>query len=43
MTMKVHPKNGSAFEVQLSHTFNPSQIEWFKDGSALNTMSKKNA
>jgi aconitate hydratase len=40
LTMKVHPKNGAAFEVPLAHTFNEGQIEWFKNGSALNTMSK---
>lgn len=43
-TMVVHPADGSkAFNVELSHTFNAPQIEWFKNGSALNTMAKKNA
>jgi aconitate hydratase len=42
ITMVVHPKNGSDFEVQLNHTFNEPQIEWFKNGSALNTMAKAN-
>ncbi|KAK4452051.1 mitochondrial aconitate hydratase [Podospora aff. communis PSN243] len=41
-TMVVHPKDGKPFEVQLSHTFNEAQIEWFKNGSALNTMAKAN-
>ncbi|KAI1340659.1 aconitase family-domain-containing protein [Xylariaceae sp. FL0016] len=40
MTMKVHPKSGESFEVKLNHTFNEPQIEWFKNGSALNTMAK---
>ncbi|KAF2459307.1 putative mitochondrial aconitate hydratase [Lineolata rhizophorae] len=41
VTMRVHPADGSEpFEVQLQHTFNESQIEWFKNGSALNTMAK---
>ncbi|KAH8887059.1 aconitate hydratase [Thozetella sp. PMI_491] len=41
ITMVVHPADGSAdFEVKLSHTFNEPQIEWFKNGSALNTMAK---
>ncbi len=41
LTMKVHPKDGSAaFDVELSHTYNEAQIEWFKNGSALNTMAK---
>ncbi|KAF1837954.1 aconitate hydratase [Decorospora gaudefroyi] len=40
-TMTVHPADGSkAFDVKLSHTFNEGQIEWFKNGSALNTMAK---
>jgi aconitate hydratase len=44
MTLKVHPKNGgAAFDVKLAHTFNAPQIEWFKNGSALNTMAKANA
>lgn len=43
MIMRVHPKNGEPFEVKLQHTFNAPQIEWFKNGSALNTMAKKNA
>lgn len=41
MTLRVHPKDGKTFDVQLSHTFNEPQIEWFKNGSALNTMAKK--
>jgi aconitate hydratase len=42
MTLTVHPVDGSkAFDIKLSHTFNDSQIEWFKNGSALNTMAKK--
>jgi aconitate hydratase len=41
LTMTVHPKNGKSFEVKLNQTFNEGQIEWFKNGSALNTMAKK--
>ena len=41
ITMVVHPANGDkAFDIKLSHTFNEGQIEWFKNGSALNTMAK---
>ncbi|KAI9787730.1 MAG: Aconitate hydratase mitochondrial [Geoglossum umbratile] len=40
MTLKVHPKDGNTWEVKLAHTFNEPQIEWFKNGSALNTMAK---
>lgn len=38
--MVVHPKGGDTFEVKLQHTFNEGQIQWFKNGSALNTMAK---
>lgn len=40
MTLRVHPKNGQTWEAKLQHTFNAGQIEWFKNGSALNTMAK---
>lgn len=43
MTLRVHPKDGEAFDIKLAHTFNAPQIEWFINGSALNTMAKKNA
>ncbi|KAK5126385.1 hypothetical protein LTR85_010621 [Meristemomyces frigidus] len=43
LTMKVHPASGGeTFEVKLAHTYNEPQIEWFKNGSALNTMAKNN-
>ncbi|KAM7221533.1 Aconitase family (aconitate hydratase) domain containing protein [Rhypophila decipiens] len=42
LTMVVHPKDGKSFNIPLSHTFNEAQIEWFKNGSALNTMAKAN-
>ncbi|KXG53193.1 Aconitase/3-isopropylmalate dehydratase large subunit, alpha/beta/alpha, subdomain 1/3 [Penicillium griseofulvum] len=42
ITLRVHPKDGgAAFDIPLSHTFNESQLEWFHDGSALNTMARK--
>lgn len=40
LTLRVHPKGGKVWDAQLAHTFNESQIEWFKNGSALNTMAK---
>ncbi|KAK8091665.1 aconitate hydratase [Apiospora hydei] len=43
ITMVVRPQDGKAFEVKLNHTFNAPQIEWFKNGSALNTMAKSRA
>jgi aconitate hydratase len=41
MTMTIHPADGESFDVKLQHTFNDAQIEWFLNGSALNTMAKK--
>jgi aconitate hydratase len=32
-------RDGSSFEMMFNHTFTDEQIEWFKAGSALNTMS----
>ncbi|EXJ94646.1 aconitate hydratase, mitochondrial [Capronia coronata CBS 617.96] len=43
ITMVVHPKEGKPWECQLTHTFNEGQLEWFKNGSALNTMAKAHA
>ena len=43
MTLRVHPKEGEVYDIKLAHTFNAPQIEWFHNGSALNTMAKKNA
>jgi aconitate hydratase len=43
MTLRVHPKDGKVWEAKLNHTFNESQISWFKDGSALNTMARHTA
>ena len=34
----LHHADGSRETVQLRHTFNPSQIEWFKAGAALNLL-----
>jgi aconitate hydratase len=41
MTLRVHPADGSKpYDVKLNQTFNEGQMEWFKNGSALNTMAK---
>ncbi|KAG8982392.1 Aconitate hydratase mitochondrial [Tulasnella sp. JGI-2019a] len=34
-------KDGSKDEIELAHSFNEGQIEWFKAGSALNLMAAK--
>ncbi|KAK6363178.1 Aconitate hydratase mitochondrial [Orbilia blumenaviensis] len=33
--------DGSSWSTNLVHTFNEGQLEWFRNGSALNTMAKK--
>jgi aconitate hydratase A / 2-methylisocitrate dehydratase len=37
----IHHSNGTEDEILLKHSYNVSQIEWFKAGSALNLMRTK--
>ncbi|MEZ4917188.1 MAG: aconitate hydratase [Chitinophagales bacterium] len=39
----LHHSDGSSDEFEVAHTYNETQIQWFKDGSALNTIKKLNA
>ncbi|HMO23890.1 MAG TPA: aconitate hydratase, partial [Candidatus Melainabacteria bacterium] len=41
LTMVVHHKDGTKDEFEVCHTMTPEQIEWFKEGSALNLIKKK--
>ncbi|CAE6449785.1 unnamed protein product [Rhizoctonia solani] len=41
LTLVAHHEDGSKDEIELAHSFNEGQIEWFKAGSALNLMAKK--
>ena len=41
--VEVKHKDGSKNVIKLNHTYNQSQIEWFKEGSALNLIKKENA
>lgn len=44
LTLQVKPAGGGdAFDIQVNHTFNEEQIDWFKAGSALNLMKTNNA
>ncbi|CAO3686964.1 hypothetical protein G6F70_007819 [Rhizopus microsporus] len=43
LTLRVHKKDGSTTDIKLNHTFNSSQIEWFKHGSCLNYMKEQQA
>ncbi len=40
VTAVIKHKDGSSVEIKLKHSFNEDQIQWFKDGSALNTLRK---
>lgn len=40
ITMQLKSKDGSTKDIELVHSFNAGQIEWFKAGSALNLMGK---
>lgn len=42
LTLIINHKDGSSEEIKANHTFNKSQIEWFKAGSALNLIKKQN-
>ena len=39
ITLKAKHSNGSSSFIECKHTYNKSQIEWFKAGSALNLIS----
>ena len=41
--MKLHHGDGTEEHVELRHTLNSEQIEWFKAGSALNLLAAKRA
>ena len=43
LNMKVIHKDGTKHNILLNHTYNSQQIEWFKEGSALNLIKKENA
>jgi len=43
LTLRVKKANGNTWDTTLNHTFNESQIDWFKAGSALNKMGEINA
>lgn len=36
----IHHADGSTVDIELSHTFNADQLEWFKAGSALNKLKQ---
>ena len=40
LTLRVHHENSTHDDIQLNHTYNESQIAWFKAGSALNLIKQ---
>ena len=43
LTIEVVHADGSKATIMANHTYNEQQIEWFKEGSALNLIKKQNA
>lgn len=43
LTIEVVHEDGTKDTIIANHTYNESQIEWFKEGSALNLIKKQNA
>ncbi len=42
LTLDITHADGSFDSIKLNHTYNESQITWFKEGSALNLIKKQN-
>ena len=43
LTLVLNHKDGSTDTVMANHSYNEGQIEWFREGSALNLIKKQNA
>ncbi len=41
LTIMLHHENGESSTIEVNHTYNEQQIEWFKAGAALNIIRKK--
>lgn len=41
LELKGKKEDGTTYSFPLNHTFNENQINWFKNGSALNAMAKQ--
>ena len=42
LTLEIVHESGSKDIIKLNHTYNDNQIEWFREGSALNLIKKEN-
>jgi len=43
LTIEIVHADGTSVSIKANHTYNEQQIEWFKEGSALNLIKKQNA
>ena len=43
LTLEIVHVDGAVDMIKLNHTYNAGQIQWFKEGSALNLIKKENA
>ena len=43
LTLEVVHESGAKDVIMLNHTYNDNQIEWYKEGSALNLIKKENS
>lgn len=43
LTLQIVHADGSQDEIKVNHTYNEAQINWFREGSALNVIKKENA
>jgi aconitate hydratase len=41
LTVVLHHANGSTESIEVNHTYNEQQIQWFRDGGALNLIRKQ--
>jgi aconitate hydratase len=41
LTLVIHHTDGTAESIKVNHSYNESQIEWFKAGSALNIIKRE--
>ena len=42
LSLTIKHANGSSDTIQVNHTYNESQFEWYKNGGALNLIRKQN-
>ena len=43
LTFEIVHSDGNSESIKLNHSYNEQQIEWYRAGSALNTIKRKNA